>query len=490
MKFVLIGWLFFILIFKLKIANAANCFKIGEDVLDSKKATITCEDSETTPNPKTPNNCKLSEEEKQEVKKLQIECNTFGASDLKHFENVVELTVISGTTFNVPGSNVFSTLKNLETINLSSNNIKSIAGKPFVDNTKLTFLDLQGNADLTRFDFGIFGPGAGRTITVSLPVSIQTLNINCEDATCLIEVPEKQNVLENIETLNASRNHFGDASKIMSKLNYTLQTMDLSYSYIETFDENLLKRVPKLSHLNLSHANISNIEPQPFKYQALITSLDLSHIPLHTIDENIIDKDFQELRTLNLEGNNLTNIDIITRPKFKNLERLRISKNDFTCLYLMDYLNKWENLIFPPNPTKNRINVNNIDCRTDDTCSAWSIITYTLVGILLLAVTGAVAVWLIYGKRIVLKQTGVKKPRKPKNSDKIKQPKNKSHKEAKNDNDVIYDDICDYGNNRPEQSRAYSSQQQNDQPNRFNHPAQPPHPQNNMPRNHALPYRQ
>lgn len=90
--------------------------------------------------------------------------------------------------------------------------------------------------------------------------------------------------------------------------------------------------------------------------------LDLSYNDLNSIDFHLFLRNFQHLESLNLEGNNLTEIDTITRVHFPNLSALGISKNRFTCDYLAKFLLQWHDLKLVHNPSSNQMHIGGADC--------------------------------------------------------------------------------------------------------------------------------
>lgn len=344
---------------------------------------------------------------------LEVKCGSINAADLVGFDNVTTLTVQNGKKFTVPKSpEVFAKMPKLKTVHLINNKITTIEGEPFKNNTKLEHLDLSTNAGLTSFNFNIFSPEVNK-ITVNLPENIETLNINCKNSTCRFDVDSKKGVLEKIKVLNASENRFENASDIMSKLDSTLETLDLSRCRMPKLNSRLLEKFTNLSYLNLGGSEIDKIEDKSFEYQTTLVELDLSRMGLTAVDDTIFDKKFQFLKKLNLEHNKLTDVDIITRDYFGKLEHLAISGNRFTCVYLQKFFKRFDNTL---NMTQNPlayINVRGIDCTTDGGCETWEIVTFTLGGFLLLVFIVIFSLWVIYRKRIFLKRT-VKKEKKQK----------------------------------------------------------------------------
>lgn len=417
---------------------------------DNTVATIDCKEytSSTTPSVSGQNKANA-----QKTTSLVINCDSINEADLNDFVKVTTLTVQNGKEFTVPKtSKVFGKMPNLKEVILINNKITKIEGEPFKSNTKLEQLDLSKNDDLKSFNFNIFSPGVNK-ITVILPKNIETLNINCKNSDCRFDV-EGNGVLEKIKKLDASENRFENASDIMSKLGPTLDTLDLSQCKMDLLNSRLLEKFTNLSYLNLGGSQINEIEDKPFVYQTALVELDLSGMNLTEVDDKIFDKKFQSLKKLNLEHNNLTDVDIITKEYFGQLKDLAIYGNKFTCLYLQEFLKQFnKSFNLKRNPSEDKvINVGGIDCTTDGGCMTWEIVTYTLVGLLSLVFIVIFSLWVIYRKRIFLKRT-VKKEKQPKKPKKElwlkpektlkKSKKSKKSKEFDDRSEEVYDVIVD-----------------------------------------------
>lgn len=122
-----------------------------------------------------------------------------------------------------------------------------------------------------------------------------------------------------------------------------------------------LDKFVNLKKLNLSQTNLQNFDFQTFYQQRNLTNLDLSHNHLKRVDFHLFLRNFEKLSVLNLEGNNLTELDSVTRSHFPMLSLLGISRNNFTCDYLVEFLLQWPNLKLIDNPA-NQIHIGGVDC--------------------------------------------------------------------------------------------------------------------------------
>lgn len=79
-------------------------------------------------------------------------------------------------------------------------------------------------------------------------------------------------------------------------------------------------------------------------------------------------RNFQELNTLKIEGNELKEINSITLGIFPKLALLGISKNLFSCDYLATFLPPMPRIKYFIYPT-NETNIDGIECQHDQNAS-------------------------------------------------------------------------------------------------------------------------
>lgn len=164
-------------------------------------------------------------------------------------------------------------------------------------------------------------------------------------------------------------------NSILIILGSSLISFDLSFSWIETLNNNMLSKFIDLKYLHLSHANITHMGLDTFRYQVKLEFLNLSYNRLLEVDSVIFSHKFQYLNILNLEGNQLTKIENIIPEHFPKLRIFAISKNNFTCDYLLTYLRQWEpfaSVQIVSDPTNYQTTVNGVDCNATKFSSAWN----------------------------------------------------------------------------------------------------------------------
>lgn len=253
-------------------------------------------------------------------------------------------------------SRSFSMLYQLEILDLSHNTIEMLEEENLLkNNVKMNVLNLAGNP-MEHFRFSML-PSEAR-ILVFLPKETKTLDLTCRpllvhqiDATSInstvVDLPchlthalANPEQLNSLEMLNASGNDWEGTRKIVENLHATLKVLDLSKSNIKRLNMSILARFHHLQHLNLSHANIFDITIESFDSQFQ----HLCSLDLSYNDLRVVNFEIPSanIDTLNLEGNKLIKIsEKICPSTFRNLNRLAINKNRFNCIDLKEFLAPW-----------------------------------------------------------------------------------------------------------------------------------------------------
>lgn len=148
---------------------------------------------------------------------------------------------------------------------------------------------------------------------------------------------------------------------IVQEANEKSETLDISHHFVGKLNASTFERFVNLEKLNLSQTNLSNFDFSTFYHKRNLNMLDISNNNLRQIDFHLFVRNFQKLKLLNLEGNNLTEIDSVTRSYFPVLSVLGMSKNFFTCEYLVNFLRPWPNLELIDNPS-DQIHLGGVDC--------------------------------------------------------------------------------------------------------------------------------
>lgn len=299
--------------------------------------------------------------------------------------NVVEIN-LSHNKISTFAKETFATLENLQLLDLSNNLITSIDKKLFENNKKLMKLIVENNL-IGRIDCEMF-----ELLKNSLDVnekkqaseefedkwkSVVEIDMSCMKNDLKIDVDDingaifrrdnnivfrcSKATLQNLKYLNISGLHLQDTAKLLQFFGSSLEKLDVSSNFIGELHEKTFDKLTNLQVLNLSRTNLSNFGFETFYHHKKLQSLDLSYNQLKKLNFTLLFRNFKNLNTLNLEGNDLTEVDTVTNVIFPKLTSLAISKNDFTCDYLAIFLVQWHNLHLVNNPT-NQMNIDGVDC--------------------------------------------------------------------------------------------------------------------------------
>lgn len=278
---------------------------------------------------------------------------------------------------------LFFYLDDLELIDISGNRIFSIESSLLSSNKKLKSLILNNNP-LVRLkcEFLLALRSYSMTIFVNFLYHFQA---NCENESehtkfnVIISSNEStpsaltvdhgnfewsfnETDFMKIQNLNFSNSHVQNIAALLEGASTGLMTLDLSNTFVGELTEKTFYKFSNLQFLHLSRTNLSNFQFGTFYHQKSLKTLDLAYNNLKTVDFQLFLRNFQQLESLNLEGNDLTEIDTITRTHFPKLTELAISKNRFSCDYLVKFLLKWPELKLIHNPSNRTVHVGGVDC--------------------------------------------------------------------------------------------------------------------------------
>lgn len=278
---------------------------------------------------------------------------------------------------------LFSNLNDLEVLDFSNNKIKKIENDLLVHNSKLRIVYLNNNL-VKRLECGLLAALSEASLNFSLNINSleyfgATCNSGVNDIILDIEISSKEpktnlrvfthnlelifneNEFNNIRQLNLSSSRNANISAIIQKASPLLETLDLSDNFIGELSSNSFKKFQNLKNLNLRRTDVMSFEFTTFYNQQNLQVLDISYNNLKNVDFHLFLRNFQLLESLNLEGNSLTEIDSVTRSHFPKLAVLGISKNNFSCDYLVKFLLQWHDLKLIDN-SPNRTHVGGVDC--------------------------------------------------------------------------------------------------------------------------------
>lgn len=252
---------------------------------------------------------------------------------------------------------MFKDQKYLDQIYLDNNKLTEIDPKLFAVNEQLTQVNLANN-NLLRLEaivfnhlkkmemFDVSGNSLNEINVSGLP-SLKTLRLNRNNLTEL--------QLENVENVEAGHNQIRRVqivpataikelrmphNRLESIANITnlstLVALDLSYNRIGHLNITTLGKLINLVQLNLAGTNLGRLDFGTFSALKQLRSLDLSDNQLGQLDCDIFSPYMHQLESLNVDGNNLTELggSLHISAVFPAMTTLSISKNRFNCTYL------------------------------------------------------------------------------------------------------------------------------------------------------------
>lgn len=318
-----------------------------------------------------------------ELNSLDLSYNQIHRVDSFIFDNTRKLKTIqfSYNAIEKIYKRLFANLPELENLDFSNNRITHIESDLLSYNTNLKHFNLNNN-QVVRLNCDFLITLTPRSLDISLN-TLEEIGLSCsKDGTHIdfdvnispSELATTLRVFDNrlkwifskgdflkLRYLNCSNSHMKNLSVILQETSTQIETLDLSNTFVGELNESTFQRFVNLKKLNLSRTNLSNLQFATFYHQRNPEMLDISYNNLNKIDFYLFLRNFQNLISLNLEGNNLTDIDSITRTHFPKLTNLAISKNSFSCDYLTKFLLQWPDLKLIDNPS-NQTHIGGVDC--------------------------------------------------------------------------------------------------------------------------------
>lgn len=201
----------------------------------------------------------------------------------------------------------FVSAKTIESLNLAQNSLTNLEAQVFKDTAYLLKLNVSFN-EFTTFDANI------------LPTTMVELDLSHNKLSAL--KPQSFDKLVNLKQLT------------------------LSYNPIAKLDVNLFVHLLNLEDLKLRHIDITTIELETFSQQHHLVTLDLSENKMKVLDFNLFAPVLQDLKSLEVAGNQLSDLTGFRSSLFPQLTSLDIRENAFSCSYLKYFMESvnWEKL--------------------------------------------------------------------------------------------------------------------------------------------------
>ncbi|XP_055309096.1 chaoptin-like, partial [Sitodiplosis mosellana] len=301
---------------------------------------------------------------------------------IQHFGSPIETLDASSNFIGKLTAETFRNLINLKYLNLQSTNLTTIDAdtlNPLLfpeSGRKLQVLLLNDNP-ITRLDSNVFLPMMN---SVEVKVSCdhaEEIDTNAIANALKIDSNEREDIVFHVKSqnfelvcskqqfkrlwyFNISGNQLKNGPQIIDWLGNSVETLDVSSNFVGKLNVHTFEKFTNLQQLNLSRTNLSNFGFATFYHQKNLRIFYLSFNQLKKVNFTLLFRNFQFLKTLRLEGNELTELRSVNREIFPSLSSLCISKNHFSCDYLATFLPKrhYTLLIYPINKT----NIDGVDC--------------------------------------------------------------------------------------------------------------------------------
>lgn len=248
---------------------------------------------------------------------------------------------------------LFVNAANLRYADLSKNLIKSVMPLAFENAIGLEMLDLSENF-ITEFEEQSFKDQANLKMFNLSHNQINSLDLRSLSSRLLLSLDVSNNVLTTL--IDHTFDNFIE-----------LKTLNLSFNPIGNLKVETFAYLSKLENLNLRETNISSIQLGTFSHQHKLIALDLSDNSLKVLEFNLFLPGCGDLRSLDLAGNQLTELTDFHNSLFPQLHEFGIENNRFNCTYLQGFMKSvdWKNisLIVDPRSIDTRqTNIRGIQC--------------------------------------------------------------------------------------------------------------------------------
>lgn len=237
----------------------------------------------------------------------------------------------------------------------SNNRLTEIPSRLFTNAKKLKYTDLSNNS-IYRID----------PLAFDGVQHLQTLNLSHNQ---INQLDQHWLIQTGLLTLDLSHNNL----TILNEHAFDIDTftdlthLNLSFNQFGNLKIGTFAYLTNLEFLSLRHANISSIQLGTFAHQHKIRELDLSENRLIEFNFNLFLPVLHDLKSLFLNGNQLSDLRSFRNPIVPQLILLDIKNNNFNCSDLIQFTNgvNWEKLhlsIDPRLTDVQRTNIRGINC--------------------------------------------------------------------------------------------------------------------------------
>ncbi|CAK9809946.1 chp [Anthophora quadrimaculata] len=228
----------------------------------------------------------------------------------------------------------FMNMKLLKYINLRGNKIKDITDEAFQNLPDLEFLDLAYN-DLIEFDFASFDQ-VGTLSSFKVNASHNEIPKLWINSTTFTPPTTSKffiggTIQSNIRVLDLSYNNISDIMKYYFKpVEYSLTHLYLSHNQLSNVTQGVFGNMPHLQWLDLSHNELMEVDFDCFRNTKNIQVLFLSYNNIMDIPAEVL-RPLKKLRIIDLSHNKLRTLPD-NMFSDANIESLDLSHNQFMRL--------------------------------------------------------------------------------------------------------------------------------------------------------------
>ncbi|XP_055625653.1 uncharacterized protein LOC129768201 isoform X2 [Toxorhynchites rutilus septentrionalis] len=274
-----------------------------------------------------------------DLQKLDLsycQIRTINGQMFKGMEGLTTL-ILKGNRIKKINQIAFTSLKSLRQIDLSQNYLEQISALTFLGNKDLDIIKLNENPRLKQLPAEGFQSSYGTFNTYFLDVS------NC-DISDLADNTFK--TMPQITRLNLAWNNLQTMRpKVLSHLD-KLMDLDLSNNLITELSEETFAKNRNLNKLNLSGNQLARLSPSTFVPLQYLNQLDISDCDLRNLWDSSSPnaKDHQvlpNLKLLNASLNELSNLYVSDLDSMTSLRVLDIRNNTLKCNPHFKALIKW-----------------------------------------------------------------------------------------------------------------------------------------------------
>ncbi|XP_031636597.1 chaoptin-like [Contarinia nasturtii] len=185
----------------------------------------------------------------------------------------------------------------------------------------------SNNTHLPHFDFNWL-----KNLTKLRSLDISNNNLRKVKNISILEI------FRNLYELNVEGNHIENTMELIQHLNSSIRYLHLSGNDLGKVNDTMFERLRNLEYLYLNNTNFSFGNASSFDSMERLQGLYLGYNNLEMIDLNLLPG--EQLLELDLGGNNLRNLENLTRSQFPKLKHLVISENCFAYDYLRTFVSK------------------------------------------------------------------------------------------------------------------------------------------------------